>query len=91
MLIILFLPLLIEPSWLDRFRSRAVSFSFWRQTSKIPPVARRKTKRKNKKKNNERNVACRSGFELVDNVCVDIDECQLGFFIAKFLQSIYFE
>ena len=86
--VLLLLPILIEPSWLDIFRARSISLPFWRQQKTIAPVSRRKNKRKIKKekkikeskeKKTERNeVNCRAGFELVDGTCVDVDECTTG-------------
>ena len=86
--VLILLPLLVEPSWLEIFRARSISLPFWRQQKSYSPVTRRKNKRKIKKekkvseskeKKAERNeVSCQLGFELVEGVCVDIDECAAG-------------
>ena len=91
--VLILLPLLVEPSWLDIFRARSISLPFWRQQKSYSPVTRRKNKRKIKKekkvneskeqkvsqskeKQAERNeVNCQQGFELIEGICVDIDEC----------------
>ena len=86
--VLLLLPLLVEPSWLDIFRARSISLPFWRQQKTYSPVTRRKNKRKIKKekkfseskeKKAERNEAsCQQGFELIEGLCIDIDECATG-------------